>query len=293
MGFRKNRNIDMAIFDLLNVIMTNVDNRNPVCALFTDMTKAFDHVNHKILLEKLNAYGIRGNISKLIESYISNRTQIVQLNRISSKSKFEESYLSDTKIIRYGVPQGSVLGPLLFLLYINDLPECIDQKMILFADDSTAVIKCMDKNSYEQKINDTLKAIIDWMESNNLKINLTKTNLMNFNQRTQINNLLVNYHGQTIGEVSTTKFLGILIDSKLTWKPQAELIQKKLNRSAYALSQLAKKLKLESLVVAYHGIVASILRFGIIFWGNCSERENIFRAQKRSQDQILYHICEK
>lgn len=271
----------MAIYDLINKIMVNVDKKIPICAIFTDMTKAFDYVNHETLLIKLHAYGIRGNALRLIKSYLSGRFQHTEISKICVKSKREVKYLSGPREIKYGVPQGSVLGPLLFLLYINDLPRHIPYPCVLFADDSTILIDCLNKELYEDEINNSLKLIINWLNNNNLIINLNKTNIMHFYQKILPINLKINYKGQTIDSVNVAKFLGILIDSQLTWKPQAEEVCKRLSTSAYALYNLSKKVNIDTLMVAYHGLVVSVLRFGVVFWGNCSERESIFKAQKR------------
>jgi hypothetical protein len=282
MGFRKGKTINMAIFKLMHVILTNIDKRIPVSALYMDMSKAFDFVDHRILLDKLHKYGVRGNVHDLIHSYLSNRKQLTQINRICVQTKTESTYSSKIQQIHYGVPQGSVLGPLLFIIYINDLPKAIEYPTVLFADDSTILFACKNIESYENDINMTLETVVDWLTTNNLKINLEKTKIMYFKQRVNtFHNLNISYKGQHIDETDSTRFLGLSVDNKLTWRFQIDNMCKKLNQFSYALYNLRKVVNESAVLTAYHAYVTSTLRYGIIFWANSVEREMAFKAQKR------------
>jgi hypothetical protein len=122
-GFRRNKSINMAIYDLIHSIIKNIDNRNHICAIFMDMTRAFDYVDHSILLKKLNAYGIRGNVLDLMKSYLSGREQYTELSQICMSSKCVKAYRSEKRQIKYGVPQGSVLGLYCFYSTLMTFPD--------------------------------------------------------------------------------------------------------------------------------------------------------------------------
>lgn len=282
-GFRKHKTINLAIYDFIGKIVFNLDNKIPVSAIYMDMTKAFDYVNHKILLQKLHTYGVRGNVIDLIKSYLSDRKQITQIQRLCGQSNMEQIYSSEPSKVTLGVPQGSVLGPLLFLIYINDIVDSTSNPMILFADDSTVVYKNVSNDNliFENEINNSLNDIITWLQHNNLKINLKKTYIMNFKQIKERIPLTIKHDDNNIDEVPSTKFLGLQIDNKLNWKEQIENVSKKLNRFSYALYMLRKVVDVTAVLTAYHGYVVSTLRYGIIFWGNGINREIAFKSQKK------------
>lgn len=286
-GFRRNKNINMAIYDFLKQVIVNVDRRTPVCSVYCDMTQAFDYVDHNILIKKLEAYGIRGNILELLSTYLSNRKQVTVVSKMDIRKKTQIEYKSKERTITYGVPQGSVLGPLLFILYINDLPTATSQHMSLFADDSTITVKCNKTAQFGSDINEAIKSVVKWLKNNNLKINLDKTNVMHFNQRSIITNLSTTYEDKIIGKVNEARYLGLVIDSRLNWKPQIQEVCKKLSSASYALYKLAGVMDTNALLTAYHGIVASRLRYGVIFWGNSTDRDLVFRAQKRCLRSIF------
>ena len=162
-GFRKNHSTHHAVLDIVNTIQSNMDNKLFTCAVLIDLAKAFDTVDHSILLKKLYIYGIRGCLYDWFQSYLSGRSQTTNIN----------NHISDKQNIKRGVPQGSVLGPLLFLLYINDI--CNSSKVLkfhLFADDTNILYSNKDLASLESVMNTELAKLQDWFSANKLTINI-------------------------------------------------------------------------------------------------------------------------
>ena len=182
-GFREKRSTEHAILDIINQIENNMDNKMS-CGIFIDLKKAFDTVDHLILLQKLDHYGVRGVINNWFASYLLGRQQTTQIG-VKNISKKE--------VILSGVPQGSVLGPLLFLVYINDISNSSDQlKFYLFADDTNLLYADKNLRALENKVNAELSKIYDWLIANKLSLNIKKSNFVIFRPRQKILNNQVN-----------------------------------------------------------------------------------------------------
>jgi hypothetical protein len=223
-GFRKSHSTSLAVLDIVKLIENELANKNYVLGLFLDIKKAFDCVDLNILLHKLHHYGIRGHVLDWFKSCLLNRGQFTLINGHSSQTLTSKS----------GVPQGSVLGPLLFLIYINDIFKATGQSNIrLFADDSNMFVIANDLKVLFSIANVTLRSIYQWLVCNKLTINLDKTNYMIFKPSTSINsaisklNLSVNINNISLARTSSIKYLGVWLDENLSWDIHvAELLKK-------------------------------------------------------------------
>ena len=172
-GFRKGHNTTHATLDFVKAVEDALEKGKFAVGVFVDLSKAFDTINHDILLTKLDHYGIRGKALDWIKSYLNGRKQYVELN----------GYTSHTLPLPTGVPQGSILGPLLFLIYINDLPSASKLKTVLFADDSNLLIRSKNLSDLINNLNEDLENINDFFKANKLKLNATKTKLVCFRKK--------------------------------------------------------------------------------------------------------------
>ena len=260
-GFRKNNSTVYALIKITEMIKESIDNHKYGCGIFIDLRKAFDTVNHNILLTKLEHYGIRGIALRWFESYLSSRKQYVFLNGESSK----------LRAISCGVPQGSVLGPLLFLLYINDLPNI--SKLLdfyLFADDTNIYCEANTLDELEKIINKELKELRTWLIVNRLSLNIDKTNFVLFHpyNKPMSHKITIKLHKNAISEKDSVKYLGIIIDSTLSWQFHIESISKKLSRAVGLIYKIRPFINIKIMKILYYSFVYPHLLYAIEVWGS-------------------------
>ena len=268
-GFRGNHSCNHAIISLTEHVKKLLDDGHIVCGVFVDLEKAFDTVHHDILCDKLNAYGLKGKINDLFKSYLSNRRQYVSINGFDSS--FED--------VTCGVPQGSTLGPLLFLIYINDLRLCLENTSSgHFADDTFIIFNSKKLKTIETVINYELKQVIKWLRLNKLSLNAGKTELIFFHSKSNTNlnfdQVYINFSGTRLLPVDYVKYLGMYIDKHLDWNQHVHELSKKLSQANGILSKLRHNASREVCIQVYYSIFYSRLIQGCNAWGLTSE-ENI------------------
>lgn len=274
-GFLPGRSTDGALMSHITDIVNSTEKNNVTVALYLDITKAFDTVDHDILLEILSNSGLRGPLLSWFSTYLKNRKQTVRIGDV----------LSTPLEITSGVPQGSTLGPILFLIYVNELLELkISGRIFSFADDTAVLFSAKSKLQLVDKIRNDLNILTSWFWSHKLYPNLLKTKVMSFGfQKIDLNNLLKLHISPScfgspscecpfLEQVSQIKYLGLILDEKLNWEHHSGYLQGKLRKLNFMLYHTRRLLSRKHLIRIYKVLYEPILRYGIIHWGHSPKK---------------------
>ena len=264
-GFRKGHSTTSSLLSTTNSWLVNMDAGLINGVLFLDLKKEFDTVDHQILIKKLELYGIKNSALAWFSSYLHGRTQVCRVNNITSSSKH----------ISCGVPRGSNLGPLLFLIYINDLPNCLNKsKPAMYADDTNLSVTGESASDIEVRLNTELENVHEWLTANKLTLNTEKTEYMIIGSYKRISNLQkedeikIRIGDNEIKRVKTTKSLGIAIDENLAWKENIDNHSVKVSRAVGVIRRAKKYVKQDSLKLMYNSLVLPYFDYCSLVWNN-------------------------
>ena len=281
-GFRKRHDTSHALLETVNYIRTYLDNGQNVLGLYLDLRKAFDTVDHRILLHKLYYYGIRGNAYNVIASFLDNRKQRTYVNGV----------LSNCADINIGVPQGSVLGPLLFLIYINDIHNVVPgESLRLFADDTNVFVHDNDCTNLVSKAQKVLGQLKIWFDSNKLTLHLGKTNFSIFHCMERSAHFCPDYFILNVTKIcrtACTKYLGLIIDDKLSFKTHVDELCNSLTKYTGIFYRLRNSVSLDVAIQLYYSLVYSKISYGMEIYGLANA--SILKPIQVLQNRILKTI---
>ena len=271
-GFRRKHKTVDALACVIQQIRLAMDRRETSCCVFLDLKKAFDTLDHEIMLAKLESFGFRGRVFELLKSYLSDRKQYLHV----------DGFNSSCESVKCGVPQGSVLGPLLFLLYINDLPNCVNAGITFFADDTNIF---HNESNSARSLPEILKDVDVWMKRNKLKCNLDKSKVVSFGGKTA--DLELGDFGLSVQP--NLKYLGVIIDEKLSFKDHIAKVKSKLLFCNFTILRTRRLLTKQQLLIYYKLHVRPVVQYGVLLYGCTaySSLEPVFRIQKRIMKNIF------
>jgi len=282
-GFRKFHNTTQALMSVNDLVINALGNKEKLMGVFLDLSKAFDTINVEILIHKMKMYGIRNTELNIINSFLTNRYQITFINNVFSQSTQ----------LKTGIPQGSVLSPILFLIYVNDIKYFSSKSVLinLFADDTNIFVKSSTIADLFIQTNQLLENINEWFKSNKLSLNLNKTEYIVFGCSDEKGEGKLFIERNEIQKVNHTKYLGLRIEKRLKWNEAVYEKLTKINKLKYIFHQLKPYLGKLKLITLYKSLVVSNILYGIEIYGHCPDY--LMNKIQRSQNYFLKLIFRK
>jgi len=281
-GFRHNHSTVMALIEIVDNIRENIDKGMSVIGIFLDLSKAFDMVNYEKLLYKMHNYGIRGSVHNWFSSYLHHRKQVTFVNNV----------FSEPSSVTLGVPQGSVLGPLLFLLYVNDISNVLGDKSVrLFADDTNIFITGSNIDALMIKAQNSLVKLHSWFRKNNLLLNISKTCFTLFSKKIKNPDIFLKLEDTVIPQVDETKYLGVILDKNLSFNSHCNYVKSKLTKLSsvfHYISRFIDPVEVKSIYFAY---ALPYLQYGIELFGLSSKKNT--NILQRSQNKLIKLLSSK
>ena len=277
-GFRKCHSTEFAALSFADTVRRNMDQGMLTGAVFIDFRKAFDTVNHDLLIQKLSSLGVLDKELAWFNDYLKDRIQVLDFQGVSS----------DPETIGCGVPQGSILGPLLFILHVNDLPNVVNRcSVLMYADDTVLYYAAPNVETLQEMLNKELRSIERWLFRNSLFLNVTKTEAMVFGTFPRLSNIEsfnISVNGSPINRVYQFKYLGVVFDENLSWNDHVKYVLAKAGKRVGMLGRLRYCITGHSANIIYTSMIRPIIEYCNTVWGCCGEvnKAALERLQRRA-----------
>ena len=279
-GFLPGMSCERALFGSISRITSYADKGCCVAAVYFDLSRAFDLVDHRLMLEKLRAYGVRGVPLDLMSSYLGDRSQRVCVDGVEH---------ARSSCLTVGVPQGSILGPLMFVMFVNDLYRQFDFcDLFQFADDTSLIVRHQTVEGLSELLSEAIRRMGRWCSCNGMKLNAEKTGLLQFSPDASRRSVFVRSFSGSLPLAQSVKFLGVHLQGNMKWDEHIHQLKSKLSRAFYMIYKLREVLDLNALRTYYLANIQSVMSYGIILWGGSQLSIDIFRLQKRCVRCVLH-----